>query len=169
MVHFGEFLKTWSLRSNSVTRQVSFNWTKISGKGQKFKNSNATFWVIFKQCEYANFMSFFYFSSCGILKWFLARFGASNAHMDDGLERCDCLLVLPLLFSSFLLWSQIRRVSFVWETNTQQAMEQTWSLGYLRKRPRALSKRASRYRLQMSNVRLFFRHFLTIYRPRVIN
>ena len=24
MVHFGEFLKTWSLRSNSVTRQVSF-------------------------------------------------------------------------------------------------------------------------------------------------
>ena len=24
MVHFGKFLKTWSLRSNSVTRQVSF-------------------------------------------------------------------------------------------------------------------------------------------------
>ena len=24
MVNFGEFLKTWSLRSNSVTRQVSF-------------------------------------------------------------------------------------------------------------------------------------------------
>ena len=24
MVHFGELLKTWSLRSNSVTRQVSF-------------------------------------------------------------------------------------------------------------------------------------------------
>ena len=48
MVHFGEFLKTWSLRSNSVTRQVSFNRTKIGGKCQ---NSNATFWVIFKQCE----------------------------------------------------------------------------------------------------------------------
>ena len=29
MVHFGEFLKTWSLRSNSVTRQVSFNNTKL--------------------------------------------------------------------------------------------------------------------------------------------
>ena len=29
MVHFGEFLKTWSLRSNSVTRQVSFNRTNI--------------------------------------------------------------------------------------------------------------------------------------------
>ena len=163
IVHFGEFLKIWSLRSNSVTRQVSFNRTNLV---ENAKNSNATFWVIFKQCEYATFpvfdALFFYFSSCGILKWFLARFGASNAHMDDGLERCDCLLVLPLLFSSFLLWSQIRRVSFVWETNTQQAMEQTWSLGYLRKRPRALSKRASRYRLQMSNVRPFFRHFLTI-------
>ena len=29
MVYFGEFLKTWNLRSNSVTRQVSFL------KGQK--------------------------------------------------------------------------------------------------------------------------------------
>ena len=47
---FGEFLKTWSLRSNSVTRQVSFNRTKIGGKCQNTKNSNATFWVIFKQC-----------------------------------------------------------------------------------------------------------------------
>ena len=42
MVHLGEFLKTWSWRSNSVTRQVSFNRTKIGGKCQ---NSNATFWV----------------------------------------------------------------------------------------------------------------------------
>ena len=48
MVHFGEFWKTWSLRSNSVTRHVSFKRTKIGGKCQ---NSNATFWLIFKQCE----------------------------------------------------------------------------------------------------------------------
>ena len=34
MVHFGEFLKTWRLRSNSVTRQVSFNRTKIVEKCQ---------------------------------------------------------------------------------------------------------------------------------------
>ena len=45
MVHFGKFLKTWSLRSNSFTRQVSFNMTKIGGKCQ---NSNVTLWVIFK-------------------------------------------------------------------------------------------------------------------------
>ena len=44
MVHFGEFLKIWRLRSNSVTRQVSFNRTKIDGKCQ---NSNGTFWVHF--------------------------------------------------------------------------------------------------------------------------
>ena len=36
-VNLGEFWKTWSLRSNSVNRQVSFN-------------PNATFWVFFKQC-----------------------------------------------------------------------------------------------------------------------
>ena len=48
MVHFGESF--WSLRSKSVTRQVSFNRTKIGGKCQ---NSNATFWVIFKQCDFA--------------------------------------------------------------------------------------------------------------------
>ena len=37
MVHFGEFLKTWSLRSNSVTRQVNFIRTKIGGKCQNWK------------------------------------------------------------------------------------------------------------------------------------
>ena len=43
MVHFGEFLKTWSLRSNSVTRQVSFNWSKIGGKCQNWKNQMGHF------------------------------------------------------------------------------------------------------------------------------
>ena len=53
MVHFGEFLKSWSLRSNSVTRHVSFNRTKI---GEKCQNSNATFWVIFKQCAFGTYL-----------------------------------------------------------------------------------------------------------------
>ena len=39
------------MRSNSVTRPVSFNRTKIVGKCQNSKNWNETFWVIFKQCE----------------------------------------------------------------------------------------------------------------------
>ena len=34
---FCEFLKTWSLRSNSVTRHVNFNRTKIGGKCQNSK------------------------------------------------------------------------------------------------------------------------------------
>ena len=46
MVHFGEFMKTWSLRSNSVARQVTS--TRIGWKCQNGKNSNATFWEIFK-------------------------------------------------------------------------------------------------------------------------
>ena len=64
MVHFGEFLKTWSLRSNSVTRQVSFNRTKIGGKCQ---NSSATFWVIFKQCV---LLKLFFVGSTGKLESF---------------------------------------------------------------------------------------------------
>jgi len=59
IVYFGEFLKTWSLRSNSVTGQVNFNRTKIGEKFQNAKNSNATFWVIFEQCadEYINMIT----------------------------------------------------------------------------------------------------------------
>ena len=37
MLHFGELLKTWSLRSSSVTRQVTFIRTKIGGKCQNSK------------------------------------------------------------------------------------------------------------------------------------
>ena len=36
---FGEFVKPWSLRSNSVTGQVIFNRAKIGGK---YQNSNET-------------------------------------------------------------------------------------------------------------------------------
>ena len=46
MARFGEFLKTWSLWSNSVTRHVNFNWTKI---GEKCQNSNLQmrYWIEF--------------------------------------------------------------------------------------------------------------------------
>ena len=37
MVHYGEFLKSWSLRSKSGSRQVSFNRTKVGGKCQNSK------------------------------------------------------------------------------------------------------------------------------------
>ena len=62
IVHFGEFLKTWSLRSNSVTRQVNFNRTKIGRKCQNWKNSNATFWVIFQHCECNDIYRSFHFA-----------------------------------------------------------------------------------------------------------
>ena len=48
MVHFGEFLKTWSLRSNSITRHVNFKQDKNWWKIPKFN-----FLVIFKHCESA--------------------------------------------------------------------------------------------------------------------
>ena len=59
-----EILKTWNLRSNSVTRQVNFNRAKIGGKCQ---NSNETFWVIFKHCA---------LQSCKVLWRLLLNFEA---------------------------------------------------------------------------------------------
>ena len=71
LVNFGEFFKTWSLRSNSGTRQITFIVQKIVENAKikcnilshfqtichilsLFKNCggswNATFWVNFKQC-----------------------------------------------------------------------------------------------------------------------
>ena len=47
MIYFGEFLKALSLRSNSVTRQVNFNWTKF-GENARIEKFKCTFWVIFK-------------------------------------------------------------------------------------------------------------------------
>ena len=45
---FGEFVKNWSLRSNSVTRQVNFNWEKIGGKYQNSKIQMRQFWLFSK-------------------------------------------------------------------------------------------------------------------------
>ena len=50
MVHFGEFLKTWSLQSNSVTRRVTFKRLKIGWKRQNSKIQNVTFLLILKHC-----------------------------------------------------------------------------------------------------------------------
>ena len=61
MVNFGAFLKTWSLLSNSVSRQVTLNRTKIVEKCQSWKIQNARFWVIFKHCA-----AFYY--DCDIFK-----------------------------------------------------------------------------------------------------
>ena len=52
MVTFEEFLKTWSLRSSSVTRQVNFNWTKIGWKRRhNWKSQMRHFLVIFKHSD----------------------------------------------------------------------------------------------------------------------
>ena len=37
MVHFGDFLKTWSLLSNSVTRQITFKMHKKIAQVEKLK------------------------------------------------------------------------------------------------------------------------------------
>ena len=71
MFNFGEFLKTWILRSNSVTRQVTFEMTKIGGKCQSWKiqMGHFDFSVISKNC-----VLFFYFSNsfCGQSKSYVA-------------------------------------------------------------------------------------------------
>ena len=62
IVHFCEFLKISSLRSNSVTRQVTLNRTKIGGKcqNQKFKcDILGNFQTIFLSAFGAKFRSIF--------------------------------------------------------------------------------------------------------------
>ena len=87
--HFDQFSK------KSVTRQVTFNRTKIGGECQNWKNSNETFWVIFKHCEMAKLLdiesssttssiSAFYMEEQGhgfLIKHFLFCF--SKAKEDD--------------------------------------------------------------------------------------
>ena len=54
MANFDEFLKTWSLRSNSVTRQVNFNRTKNGGnaKTEKLKcDILGDFQTLWKGCH----------------------------------------------------------------------------------------------------------------------
>ena len=71
IVHFGEFLKTWSKRSNSVTRQVSFNSTKIGGKGRNSKIQMRHFgWFSKKKKKVVDFCS----SLCSHFKKFPSRF-----------------------------------------------------------------------------------------------
>ena len=72
MVHFDEFLKTWSLRSYSVTRQVTLNRTKIGEKCQNWKFQMRHFWVIFKQYDiyfFVLYLTTFTFFCADIQKW----------------------------------------------------------------------------------------------------
>ena len=57
MVNFGKFLKSWSLRSYSVTRQVIFIRTKI-GENAKIRNENEKFWMNKSLSKMVNFGKF---------------------------------------------------------------------------------------------------------------
>ena len=54
---FGEFLKTWSFGQTVLPDR-----TKIGGKMPKFKNSNGTFWVIFKQRGFVSYKKIIFLS-----------------------------------------------------------------------------------------------------------
>ena len=77
IVNLGEFLKTWSVRSNSVTRQVTFNRTKIGGKCQNWISKMRHFewflntvrvskqvWNWLMQCSEASKFAFILFKTC---------------------------------------------------------------------------------------------------------
>ena len=73
MGHFGEFLKTWSLRSNSVTRQISFKRTKIGGKCQNWKIQVRHFSTILIDLNAIN--------QYGITAFYI--YACVNGHTDD--------------------------------------------------------------------------------------
>ena len=79
MVYYGELSKTWSMQSNSVTRQVTFNWTKNGGKCKNWKfkcdflGDFQTLWnsLLFKYSKILDFHREFFF-----LDYFAVKFWA---------------------------------------------------------------------------------------------
>ena len=76
MVNFGDFLKTRSLQSNSVTRQVTFNQTKI---GRKCQNHYSRCFQIFRKNTHCS-------KNWSILRAFL-KIRAENAKLGTFIMR----------------------------------------------------------------------------------
>ena len=101
MVHFGEFLKNWSLRSNSVTRQVNFKRTKFGGKCQNWIFQMRHFgWFSNTVLEKNHYCSCSYhpkkvLAVASVLIAFFCQctkidFGSANLFGIKGLEKDDC-------------------------------------------------------------------------------
>ena len=106
IVNFGESLNTWSLRSNSVTRQVTFKRTKTGGKCQNLKTSNETFSMIFKHSttlgQTLNFRA-----KISNLNYYTKSISASVwglSFISQAAKLCTFLLFLRL--HSITLWTQ---------------------------------------------------------------
>ena len=90
---FGKLLKTWSLGSNSVTRQVNCKRTKIVGKWQNWKiQINGTFWVIFKVFLLSNQEGRKEIESCSneVYVWKLRTIHNFSLGLTVGLVLPDC-------------------------------------------------------------------------------
>ena len=121
MVHFCEFLKTWSLRSNSVTRQVNFKiGQKLveNDKIQKFKcdilsnfqtmwnHFNLQFPTLLKQSN----IPFFHWASV-ILKW---RFFKSGKRRWEQFSKTWLTEMFPKItmrtcLSSYLVYTYVKK------------------------------------------------------------
>ena len=118
MVQFGKFMKTWSLRSNSVTRQVTLNRTKIGWKCQNWNTQVRHFKVIFRHENsnetfslwLANIVKFYYPIRffCGL------RFSHLLFAFIPFIESLTCLKVFQYLpFNFFTLELYEKRVNFL--------------------------------------------------------
>ena len=105
---FDEILKTWSLRLDSVTRQVNFNRTKIGGKCQHSKIQMRQFQ------KYSNY----------VLVPNLERFWRENSNFvlnsDSYKKSIKRVFLIISSFSSILQsGAKQRKVLFWWEIGTQ--------------------------------------------------
>ena len=101
MVNFGEFLKTWSLRSNSVTRQVSFKRTKIGGKCQNSKMQMRHFGWFSNTLPNISFrLICLNLGNCSSLipRWFSLNFFASSGLCSKGFRINKDWVLLRLWF-----------------------------------------------------------------------
>ena len=149
---FGEFLKTWSLRSNSVTRQVNFNRKKIGGNCQNWKFQMRHFgcapWSEFQGVPY--YLLSFY----AIYRWITAP------ELLQQLKVCP-KMILALSLSGTTLPRRKREESDRWKWKTHFGIVQKekiyWSLMI---RLNWISKFASSSSLLKKSILLTFFNFL---------
>ena len=87
MVHFGEFLKTWSLRSNSVTRQVSFLIGQKLVENAKIKKFKCDIFSNFQTMCSSTFSSCFYCAAAFLTKAFNLKSPDDHHHHNTAAEK----------------------------------------------------------------------------------
>ena len=121
--NFGEFLKNWSFGSNSATRQVNFNRTKIGRKCQNWKIEMRHFEWFSNNVESSNLFAFLLRHLLAILTSIVAIRGFARAHIFGS----AVILVNGLVTRLVDRWALIFVTSWTLLTRNIFVPAQSWS------------------------------------------